>query len=135
MAALRHPLPVAVPPFHGDRMDVPRGLRSRWLLGVAPRSGEGAFCESTNHIAATGSIPVEYFACLGTATKVSLLCGNRVHQFRILLLRFTIRPSQIQRGSPSTPCRIDHLSSIIVCSDERFSKVSALLKCRSPRKK
>ena len=37
VAALRHPLPVAVPTFHGDRMDVPRRLRPSRLFGLAQR--------------------------------------------------------------------------------------------------
>jgi hypothetical protein len=43
---------VAVPSFHGDCMDVPRGLRPGWLLGIASWKGESPGCDSTNHIAA-----------------------------------------------------------------------------------
>src|SRR6202051_4078418 len=109
---LRPALSVAIPSFHGDRMDVPRGLRSRRLLRVAARSGEGAVCKSTNRTAAPGSPPLEYPARLGTAVKHSLPRGSVAPQRGIPVLWVAIRASQIQCSCASTPFGLDHLSSI-----------------------
>src|SRR5580698_9853087 len=101
MASLCHPLPVAVPTFHGDRMDVSRRLRSRWLLCLAAWSGARSFCHATDCLAASSSDPVDSFAYLGAATKLSLLCGSFTPQFGIFILRIPIRSAQIQRNPAS----------------------------------
>ena len=50
--------------------------------------------------------------------KHSLLHGSVAPEFRVLLLRGTIRALQIHRVCASTACRIDHLPSIIIRTDE-----------------
>jgi hypothetical protein len=44
--------------------------------------------------------------------------GALLLNFGVFLLWGTIRASQIQHGCASTPYRVDHLSSIIILSDE-----------------
>src|SRR5882762_3729133 len=43
MDAVRDPLPMAVPAFHGNRMDVPRRLRPSRLLGFAQGHGASSY--------------------------------------------------------------------------------------------
>ena len=117
---LRHSVPVAVPAFHGNRVDVSRRLRSRGLLRAAPEAGERSSCGFANHAAPPGFASRQCAAGLSRPAQHFLLHRRFAPEFGVFLLRDTIRALQIQRSCAPTPFGIHHLSSIAICADHAF---------------
>src|ERR1700756_2927356 len=86
MDTLRHRFPLAVPTFHGNRMDVPRRLRPSRLLGLAERQDENYFSDAANVAASPGSSRNDYGATSDAPRGHFLLCwiaaGSRVPVLR-----------------------------------------------------
>src|SRR5262249_24747942 len=100
LASLLHCLPMAVPAFHGNRMDVPRRLRSCGLHGASSREIESSSCGSANHFASDGVdwnwsrgdfAREPYFPLPGGAHGVNYLLGHAIRN----------SAQQISRGVPT----------------------------------
>src|SRR5712671_5623978 len=113
MDALRDPLPVAVPAFHGNRMDVPRGLRPSRLLGLAQGQGESSFRNAGNPVAPGGSDRNHHRATSDTLRCHFLLrqctAGSGVPVFWV-----EIRAATVKVGRTPIARGVDSLSPVVV---------------------
>src|ERR1700744_987885 len=109
MAALCHPLLVAVSTLHGHRMDVPRGPRPRWLLDVAQRKIQSYRCDSANDVTAARAGPNQHRTTSGAAHKHVLL-GRTAARPKLPLPRGGVRASAVAGNCTSTPRGIHCLS-------------------------
>ena len=113
VAALRHPLPVAVSTFHGNRMDVPRRLRPRRLLDSAEGQRESSFRDFRNSVAARCSRRNQPYAISDAPRDDFSLCrgssGNRIH-----VLRMEIRVRAFESCRTPSADGLDCLSSTVV---------------------
>src|SRR5712671_2215293 len=113
MDALRDPLPVAVPAFHGNRMDVPRGLRPSRLLGLAQGQGESSFHDAGNPLATCGTGRNHHRATSDTP-RCHFLLRRSTAESRVPVLWVGIRAATVEVGRPPTARGVDSLSSVLV---------------------
>src|SRR6266850_2535778 len=113
MDAVRDPLPVAVPAFHGNRMDVPRGLRPSRLLGLAQGQGESTFCNAGNLLAAACSCRHQHVAISDTA-RCHFLLRQCTAGSGVPVLWVEIRAATVEVGRTPTARGVDSLSSVVV---------------------
>ena len=113
MDAVRDPLPVAVPAFHGDRMDVPRGLRPSRLFGLAQRQCENSFRDAGNPVAAACSCRHQHGATSDTP-RCHFLLRRRTAESGVPVLWVGICAATVEVGRPPTARGVDSLSSVVV---------------------
>src|SRR5882724_4028272 len=113
MAAVRDPLPLAVPAFHGNRMDVQRGLRPSRLLGLAQGQGQSSFRNAGNPLAPGGSGRNHHRATSDTPCCHFLLRRSTAES-GVPVLWVGIRAATVEAGRPPTACGVDNLSSVVV---------------------
>src|SRR5882757_6125778 len=113
MDAVRDRLPVAVPAFHGNRMDVPRGLRPSRLLGLAQGQGESTFCNAGNLVATACSCRHQHGAISDTARRHFLL-RQRTAGSGVPVLWVEIRAATVEVVRTPTARGVDSLSSVVV---------------------
>src|SRR5882724_3362159 len=112
MGAVRDPLPVAVPAFHGNRMDVPRRLRPGRLLGLAQGQGESSFRDAGNPVAAACCCRHQHRAISGAA-RCHFLLRQRTVGSRVFVLWIGIRASAVADGRTPIARGVDSLPSIV----------------------
>ena len=113
MDAVRDPLPLAVPPFHGNRMDVPRRLRPSRLLGFAQGQSENSFHGAGNPVAAADSGRNQLRAISDTA-RCYFLLRERTAGSGVPVLWIEIRTATVEVGRTPTARGVDSLSSVVV---------------------
>src|SRR6266404_6647963 len=113
MDAVRGALSVAVPAFHGNRMDVPRGLRPSKLLGLAQGQGASSFRDSGNLLAAACSCRHQHGAISDTA-RCHFLLRQCTARSGVPVLWVEIRAATVEVGRTPTAGGVDSLSSIVV---------------------
>src|SRR5882672_5189143 len=112
MDAIRDPLPVAVPAFHGDRMDVPRRLRPSGLPGPAQGQCESSIHDTGNLVAPACPCHRQHGAIPGPARCHVLLRGGPPES-RVPVLWVGIRTAAITGDCTATSRGVDTLSSIV----------------------
>jgi hypothetical protein len=116
---LRHALLVAVPAFHANIVWMYREDYDRAGYFVLPQSqARDRFVVLQTILPLLALLPVIVLLAGDEPAKHPLLHGSVAPEFRVLLLRGTIRALQIHRVCASTACCIDHLPSIIIRTDE-----------------
>src|ERR1700693_4637031 len=113
MDAVRDPLPLAVPAFHGNRMDVPRRLRPVRLFGSAQGECESSFRDSGNPVAPAGAGRHQHRAISDTP-RCHVLLRRSTAGSRIPVRWVGIRASAFAGGRTPTARGVDSLSSVIV---------------------
>ena|SRR2546426_12605739 len=113
MDAVRDPLPVAVPAFHGNRMDVPRGLRPSRLLGLAQRQRENSVRDGGNPVAPAGPGRNQHRAISDTE-RCHFLLGRSTAESWVPVLWVEIRVSAVTGSRTPTARGIDSLPSVVV---------------------
>src|ERR1700745_63547 len=108
MDTLRHRFPLAVPTFHGNRMDVPRRLRPSRLLGLAERQDENSFSDAANVAASPGSGHNEHGATSNAARGHFFLCRIAAGS-RVPVLRGGIRSPAVAGGRTPIARVVDSL--------------------------
>src|SRR6266481_2514597 len=113
MDAVRHPLPVAVPAFHGNRMDVPRGLRPSRLSGLAEGQGASSFRNAGNLVATGCSCRHQHGAISDTA-RCHVLLRRSTAESRVPVLWVRIGTAAVAGGRTPPARGVDSLSSVVV---------------------
>src|SRR6266403_2047711 len=113
MDAVRDPLPLAVPAFHGNRMDVPRGLRPSRLLGLAQGQGQSSFRNAGNPLAPGGSGRNHHRATSDTP-RCHFLLRRSTAESGVPVLWVGICAATVEVGRTPTACGVDSLSSVVV---------------------
>src|SRR6266853_906636 len=113
MDAVRDPLPVAVPAFHGNRVDVPRRLRPSGLLGLAQGQCESSFRDAGNPVAPAGS-GRNLHRAISDAARCHVLLRRSTAEFRVSVLWVGIRASAVAGSGTPTARGVDSLSSVVV---------------------
>src|SRR5882724_8571347 len=113
MDAVRDPLPVAIPPFHGNRVDVPRRLRPSRLSGLAQRQCENSFRDAGNPVAPAGSSCNQHRA-ISDKARFHFLLRRSTAESRVPVLWVGIRTAAVAGCRTPTTRGIDSLSSVVV---------------------
>src|SRR5258706_2799334 len=113
MDAVRGTLSVAVPAFHGNRVDVPRGLRRSGLLGLAQGQAESSFHDAGNPLAPGGSGRNHHRATSDTP-RCRFLLRRSTAESGVPVLWVGIRGATVEVGRPPTARGVDSLSSVVV---------------------
>src|SRR5579864_1793767 len=113
MDTLRHRIPLAVPTFHGNCMDVPRRLRPSRLLGSPQGENESSFRHFGNRFAADCACRMQHRA-ISDAARRHFLLRRSTTESRVPVLRGGIRASAIAGGRSPTAGGVHSLSSIVV---------------------
>ena len=113
MDAVRDPLPLAVPAFHGNRVDVPRGLRPSRLLGLAQGQGKSSFRNAGNPLAPGGPGRSHHRSTSDTP-RCHFLLRRNIAESGVPVLWVGICAATVEVGRPPTAWGVDSLSSVVV---------------------
>src|SRR5258708_33645481 len=113
MDAVRGALSLAVPTFHGNRMDVPRRLRPSRLHGFAQGQGASSFRDSGNLLAAACCCRHQHGATSDTA-RCHFLLRQCTAGSGVPVLWIEIRAATVEVGRTPTARGVDNLSSVVV---------------------
>src|SRR2546427_11402787 len=101
MDAVRGALSVAVSAFHGNRMDVPRGLRPSRLLGLAQGQGTSSFRNAGNLVAAACSCRHQH-AAISDRARCHLLLRRSTVGSGVPVLWVELRASAVAGDRTAT---------------------------------
>ncbi len=126
MGALWPGLPMAISPFHGHCVDVPRRLRAGWVSCSSSRGATKQFYGVAEHTAISQSDSVEPCPNAAGKRRFDLYSMRQPVQRGLPVLRGTTRVSQDQySGTPSASC-VDPVSSAGICFDGAGSSVNVI---------
>src|SRR5882762_2722726 len=114
MASLRDSFPLAIPAFHGDCLDVPRGLRARRVCGPSAGKRKSDVHGMAKRAAKLG-VTVSHSCASSLEARQSGGYGwNAVAQSEFPLFRRETHRCPIERGRPTAAVGICYLSSLSV---------------------
>src|SRR5882757_5600189 len=114
MASLRNSFPLAIPAFHGDCLDVPRGLRARRVCGPSAGKRKSDVHGMAKRAAKLG-VTVSHSCASSLEARQSGGYGwNAVAQSEFPLFRRETHRCPIERGRPTAAVGICYLSSLSV---------------------
>src|SRR5579864_4932768 len=112
MAALRDSLSLAIPAFHGDCMDVSRGLRASGIPGSSNRNRENTIHGMAEH-ASGARFGVRHTCTNGFAARQSgIRDRNTAAQFRLPLFCRATRLNSLKPICAPVASRLDPLSTL-----------------------
>src|SRR5712671_7745454 len=114
MASLRDSFPLAIPAFHGNCLDVPRGLRAGGICGPSARNRKSLVHGMAERAAKPG-VTVSHSCASRLEARQSGGHGwNAVAQSEFPLFRRETHRCPIERGRPPAAFGICYLSSLSV---------------------
>src|SRR6267154_2512474 len=114
MDSLRHSFPLAVPAFHGDCLDIPRGLRAGGICGPSARNRKSLVHGMAERAAKPG-VSVSHSCASRLEARQSGGHGcSAVAQSEVPLFCRETHRCSIERGRPTAAVGICYLSSLSV---------------------